>query len=45
MEPILDVEEEESTSPSSPPMVTPMVQENEQITLANILREMEVSRK
>jgi len=46
MDPILDVEkEEESTSPYSPPMVTPMTQESEQITLANILREMEVSRR
>jgi len=46
MEPILEVEEEEeSASPCSPPMVTPMAQENEQITLANILREMEISRR
>jgi len=46
MDPILEVEEEEeSTSPYSPPMVTPMAQESEQMTLANILREMKVSRK
>jgi len=46
MDPILEVEEEEeSTSPYSPPMVTPMAQESDQITLANILREMEVSRR
>jgi len=46
MDPILEVEEEEeSTSPYSPPMVTPMAQESEQITLANILHEMEVSRR
>ena len=32
-------------SPYSPPMVSPMAQESEQITLANILREMEVSRR
>jgi len=46
MDPILEVEEEEeSASPYSPPMVTPMAPESEQITLANILREMEVSRR
>jgi len=46
MDPILEVEEEEeSVSPYSPPMVTPMAQESEQMTLANILREMEVSRR
>jgi len=46
MEPILEVEEEEeSVSPYYPPRVTPMAQENEQITLANILREMEISRR
>jgi len=45
MDPILEVEEEESASPYSPPMVTPMAQESEQMTLANILREMEVSRR
>ena len=46
MDPILEVEEEEeSASPYSPPMVTPMAQESEQITLANILREMKVSRR
>ena len=46
MDPILKVEEEEeSASPYSPPMVTSMAQESEQITLANILREMEVSRR
>ena len=38
-------EEEESASPYSPPMVTPMAQESEQMTLANILCEMEVSRR
>ena len=46
MDPILEVEEEEeSTSPYSPPMVTYMAQESDQITLANILSEMEVSRR
>ena len=46
MDPILEVEEEEeSVSPYSPPMVTPIAQESEQMTLANILREMEVSRR
>jgi len=46
MDLILEVEEEEeSTSPYSPPMVTPMAQESEKITLANILHEMEVSRR
>ena len=46
MDPILEVEEEEeSASPYSPPMVTLMAQESEQMTLANILREMEVSRR
>jgi len=46
MDPILEVkEEEESASPYSSPMVTPMAQESEQITFANILREMEVSRR
>ena len=46
MDPILEVEEEEeSASPYSPSMVTPMAQESEQMTLANILREMEVSRR
>jgi len=46
MDPILEVEEEEeSTSPYSPPMVTPMAQESEQINLTNILRGMEVSRR
>ena len=46
MDPIMEVEEEEeSASPYSPPMVTPMAQEIEQMTLANILREMEVSRR
>jgi len=46
MDPILEVEEEEeSASLYSPPMVTPMAQESEQITLANILREMEVSKR
>jgi len=46
MDPILEVEEEEeSASPYSPAMVTPMAQESEQITLANILCEMEVSRR
>jgi len=45
MDPILEVEqEEESASPYFPPMVTHMAQESEQMTLANILREMEVSR-
>ena len=40
MDPILEVEEEEeSASPYSPPMVTSMAQESEEITLANILRE------
>jgi len=40
MDPILEVEEEEeSASPYSPPMA----QESEQMTFANILREMEVS--
>jgi len=34
-----------TASPYSPPMVTSMAQESEQITLANILREMEVSRR
>jgi len=46
MDPILEVEEEEeSTSPYSPPMVTPMAQESEQISLSNILHEMEVSKR
>jgi len=46
MDPILEVEEEEeSASPYSPPMVTLMAQESEQMTLANILREMEMSRR
>ena len=46
MDPILEVEEEEeSASPYSPPMVTPMAQESGQMTLANILREMEVSKR
>jgi len=46
MEPILEVEEEEElTSPYSPPMVTLMVQENEQITFPNILHEMKISRR
>jgi len=46
MDPILEVEEEEeSASPYSPPVVTPMAQESEQITLANILHEIEVSKR
>ena len=45
MDPILEVEVEESVSPYSPPMVTPMAQESEQMTLANILCEIEVSRR
>ena len=46
MDSILEVEEEEeSASPYSPPIVTPIIQESEQMTLANSLREMEVSRR
>ena len=38
-------ENEESVSPYSPPMVTPVAQQNEHTTLANIIREMEISRR
>ena len=38
-------EEEESISPYSPPMVTLVTEQDDHTTLANILREMEISRR
>ena len=46
MDPIVEEEEdEELVSPYSPPKVTPVTQQNDNTNLANILREMEISRR
>jgi len=47
LDPNVEEEEEEveSHTPYSPPIVTPLMQPNEQHTLAQILREMEISRR
>ena len=46
LDPIVEEEEEEeSISPYSPPMVTLVTEQDDHTTLANILREMEISRR